>query len=420
MGTTPTRLPGHRLGVAVTLLLGLLASLVLVVGSPVPAHAENGTVRGQVIGTEGGGLKIRMLWFDKNWRFLGKRKLNGNIYSLSLPEGTYHLQFVDLRPSYDITKYAPSDVKVTVTAGSPVQRDVKMRRGAALTGTVKAGGKPAGGARIVAANTDETSYETKANSHGQFALGGLPTGDYSVFTYDRLKVWVGKSTWVPKLVRPEVRNLGLTMKTKAGSLLVDLKKPDGSPMTGSFFVTAVSRSSGQFWTMKAQSGTVTFQGLYPGRYKMVAPGVGIYLPRTGVVEGGYVRSGRADLASHFSWTKRGAWLTGYVVDKEAPDYPLKGVLVVLYDRSGNPLASATTNEYGRYNVSGPLTTQSGLTVSLQPNPDGGGWLQGENYCQFDPAELSPVAITTGLETPLPDVELAHHATTNPLCAPSEP
>jgi hypothetical protein len=423
MGATPTRPPGRRrsrtLGVLLTLVGMLVASLSLTLATPSPASAETGTVVGQVISTTGGPLKIRMLWFDKNWGFLGQRKLNGNIYNLTLPHGTYHLQFVDLRPSYDITKYAPTDIKVTI-GDTKVQRDVKMRRGAALTGTVKAGGKPAGGARVVAANTDETSYETKANSHGQFALGGLPTGDYSVFTYDRQKVWVGKSTWVPKLVRPEVRNVGLRMKTKAGSLLVDLLRPDGSPMTGSFFVTAVSRASGQFWTMKAQSGTVSFQGLYPGRYKLVAPGVGIYLPRTGVVEGGYVRSGRADLSSHFSWTKRGAWLTGYVVDKEAPDYPLKGVLVVLYDRSGNPLASATTNEYGHYNVSGPLTTQDGLTVSLQPNPDGGGWLQGENYCQFDPAELTPVAITTGLETPLPDVELAHHTTTNPLCAPSEP
>jgi hypothetical protein len=410
----------RRLRVSLALVVALLASLALVGGSAQPASAGTGTVKGQVIGTQGGPLKIRMMWFDKNWSFLGQRKLNGDIYSLSLPAGTYHLQFVDLRPSYDVTKYAPSDVKVTVSAGNPLQRDVKMRRGAALTGTVTAHGEPAGGARVIAASADETSYETKANSAGQYALGGLPSGSYSVFTYDRAKTWVAKSSWVPKLQRPEVRNLALGMKTRGGSLLVDLKRPDGKPMGGSFFVTVVSKSSGQFWTQRAQRGTVTFQGLYPGKYRMVAPGVGIYLPRTGSVQGGLVRSGRADLVSKFAWTRRGAWLTGSVVDKEAPSFPLKDVQVVLLDRNGNELTSTLTNEHGRYNLSGPLTTQSGLTVSMRPNPNGDGWLQGENYCQFLDGEVAPLAITTGLETEVPEVQLAHHDTVNPLCAPSEP
>jgi hypothetical protein len=410
----------RRLSVLIGLVVALLTSLVLVVGTSGPAAAETGTVKGQVIGTQGGPMKIRMMWFDKNWGFLGQRKLNGDIYALSLPAGTYHVQFVDLRPSYDVTKYAPSDVKVTVSAGNPVQRDVTMRRGAALTGTVRAGGHPAGGARVVAASTDETSYETTANSAGEFALGGLPSGSYSVFTYDRQKLWVGKSTWVPKVQRPEVRNVGLGMKTRGGSLLVDLKRPDGKPMGGSFFVTVVSKSSGQFWTQRARQGSVTFQGLYPGKYRMVAPGVGIYLPRTGTVQGGQVRSGRADLVSRFAWTRRGAWLTGSVVDKESPAFPLKDVQVLLLDRSGNEIAATSTNERGRYTLVGPLTTQGGLTVAMHPNPNGDGWIQGENYCQFVASEVAPLAISTGHETEVPEVQLAHHETLNPLCAPSEP
>ncbi|MCW2765735.1 MAG: hypothetical protein JWO11_1694 [Nocardioides sp.] len=408
----------RRLSALLALVVALLASLVLVVGSPLPASAETGTVKGQVIGTQAGPLKIRMMWFDRHWTYLGQRRLDRDIYSLSLPAGTYHLQFVDLRPSYDVTKYAPSDVTVTVSAGNPVQRDVKMRRGAALTGTVKAGGRPARGARVVAASTDETSYETTANRAGQFALGGLPAGDYSVFTYDRQKTWVARSTWVPKLQRPEVRNLALTMRAKGGSMLVDLKRPDGKAMKGSFFVTAVSRASGQFWTERAQRGTVIFQGLYPGRYRMVAPGVGIYLARTGSVQGGNVRPGRADLVSRFAWTRRGAWLTGSVVDKEAPDVPLEGAQVLLYDKAGNQIGGTSTNEQGRYTLKGQLSTQAGLTVAVQPDPDRDGWLQGENYCRFERLEVSPVAIRTGHATDIGEVLLPHQPSSDRLCAPA--
>ena len=49
-----------------------------------------------------------------DWNYIGQKAANGGGYSLSLPPGTYHLQFVDQRPSYDVTRYAPTDVKVTV------------------------------------------------------------------------------------------------------------------------------------------------------------------------------------------------------------------------------------------------------------------------------------------------------------------
>ena len=109
--------------------------------------------------------------------------------------------FVDQRPAYDVTKAAPANIKVTVRAGRTTTKNATMRRGAAITGTVKAGGKVAKGARVVAANTAEQSFEVKANGRGQFALGGLPAGNYSVFTYDRSKRYVAKSLWVPRMKR---------------------------------------------------------------------------------------------------------------------------------------------------------------------------------------------------------------------------
>ncbi|MGZ4450926.1 MAG: carboxypeptidase regulatory-like domain-containing protein, partial [Nocardioides sp.] len=203
----------RRAGAVVLVLAGLLASLMLVGVSP--ASAANGKAVGQIIGTEPVRLQVKMLWFDAHWHYLGQRRIDGDIYSISLAPGTYHLQFVDLRPSYDVTKYAPSDVTVTVPSGRSVQHDVKMHRGGAITGVAKGGnGKPLGGARVVAANTNQQSYETKANGKGQFAVGGLPAGSYSVFTYDRDQTWVGKSLWVPKIKLGEARNVLVKLKGK--------------------------------------------------------------------------------------------------------------------------------------------------------------------------------------------------------------
>ncbi|GCD90819.1 collagen binding domain-containing protein [Nocardioides sp. LS1] len=406
----------RRAGAVLLVLVGLLASLVLVGVSP--ATADNGTAVGRVIATQQGKLRVKVLWFDNHWKYLGQRKLDSDIYRLSLAPGTYHLQFVDLRPSYDVTKYAPSDIQVTVPSGLPVQHDVKMRRGAAITGVARGGGHVLRGARIVAANANQQSYETKANSQGQFALGGLPDGNYSLFTFDRDQTWVAKSLWVPKMKRPEVRNLGINLKTKGGSLLVSLFKPDGKPMGGRFYVTVVSKASGQFWTARAGGGSVTFQGLYPGRYKLVAPGVGNYLARTGSVVGGYVKAGGADLASTFKWTQRGAWITGIVVDYEDPSIPIAKVPVSLYDASGNKIGQDTTNDNGLFTFAGQLDTQDGLTVVAT-----GGWYQGDNYCNFKRTSVGDISVTHGMQTDMDALEMRHAPADDQagatLCYPSD-
>ena len=187
--------------VVVAIVVALIASLVAVGATTTSASAaETGKVRGAIYAGKGLADRIQVTWFDSDWHYIGKRKLSRGVYSLRLRTGTYWLQFTDLRPVYDVTRYAPTNVKVTVRSGRTATKTVHMHRGAAITGVVKAGGKPAGGARIVAANTSEQSFSVNANSKGQFAVGGLPAGSYSVFSYDRAKKWVGKSLWVPGML----------------------------------------------------------------------------------------------------------------------------------------------------------------------------------------------------------------------------
>ena len=181
----------------VLMLLLVLATLLAPVLVAAPATAADGRVRGAIVGPGDKSPKVKVSWFAEDWTYLGARKANGGGYSLVLPAGTYHLQFTDSRPAYDVEKFAPADVLVTVSDGATTVKNVKMRRGASIGGTVRAGGKPAAGARVVAANKERNSFETTANAQGQFALGGLPAGSYSVFTYDKRKVFVGKSPTCP-------------------------------------------------------------------------------------------------------------------------------------------------------------------------------------------------------------------------------
>ncbi|NPC98831.1 collagen binding domain-containing protein [Nocardioides sp. zg-DK7169] len=409
-------------------LVALVAALMIAIATPAPtagAASSTGTVRGQITGPQQTAPPLKMLWFTQDWRYLGQKKVRYGIYTINLAPGTYHLQFVDQRPSYDLTKYAPGDVTVTVRAGRTVQANVHLARGAGITGVARGGGKVLPGAKVVAANAGEQSFETKANAKGEFAIGGLPAGRYSVFTWDRRGTWVDKSAWAGGLKRGQVRNVSPRLRTRGGTLLVDLRfgQAAGAKVRQRVTVTVVSKASGQWWSARSRGdGTVTFHGLYPGRYRMVAPGVGSYLPQDGQVRGARVRPGRADLASTFVWTKRGAWVSGTVVDGADGAYPMTGVQVLLFGRDGTRLGETRTSGSGRFSFSGQLTTQTGLTVVALPREGDNGWQQGVEWCMFTRAQRGPFAVTTGRGTELGLVALPRstHRDQPARCLPTPP
>ena len=209
----------------------------------------------------------------------------------------------------------------------------------------------AASARVVAADQEENSFETTANAAGQFALGGLPPGSYSVFTYDKRKAWVGKSTYLPRLKAGRFKKANIDLTTRAGRLVVDLYAGD-QPYPGIAYVTAVSRKNGQFWTAKAAHGTVTLGGLFPGRYDLVVPGAGSYLGGTLAVTG-KVKRGKTSFGT-VRLTQRGATVTGTVVDANNPSVPLGGAAVVLQDGSGATLGSVTSATDGSFTLGGQL------------------------------------------------------------------
>ena len=398
----------------VPLLLALLLGALAWTTPPADAAAagSTGVAYGTIKFPQNDKPGVKVLWFTKDWRYLGEGSANGGSYSLNLQPGTYHLQFVDQRPTYKTAKYAPTDISVTVKAGAGTRKNVTMKRGAYITGTVKTKGKVAKKARVVAANQNETSFETTANDKGQFAIGGLPEGKYSVFTYDNKRTYVGKSAYAGKLTTGKSANLAINLTKKAGSLRVYMftsangvkKQVSGNPV-----VTAVSKQTGQFWSEKVTKGSVVFQGLYPGKYTLVANGYGVWFEKTGSVVGDAVKSGTTQFGT-FTYTKRGGWITGTIVDDGAPSSPLVpqgtavGANVQLVDSTGATIAQTTSNANGTFTLSGPLTTQDDLSIVVDPSQSSAGYMVGgDGTCHFDKTTVTGFALTTGVETEAGDV-----------------
>ncbi len=387
------------------LVVGMLASmLALGAGSTAVAATEKGIVNGgitcpQVSKCPG----LSMLWFDANWNYINQRKLGAGArgYSLTLPVGTYHLQFVDQRPTYDVSKYAPTDVKVTVRENDLTVKNLTMKRGAAITGTVKGGGKALGGATLRAASQSGQSFATTANDKGQFAIGGLPEGKYSVFTWDKRKVWVGKSVWAGAVSPSKFKNVKIKLSKRAGQMTVYLFTPSGL-LSIKNTLTVTSRETGQWWSSTSGSGTFSFKGLYPGRYNVQFNGAGVWFAKTGAVEKAVVKSNGFTSGS-FHLTKRGGWITGHLVDGDGqrmvalkPGYENgPGATVRLFNLNGDQIASTTSDAEGKFTLKGQLATQEGMTIVVDPPP--GGYLRGEGYCKFESAEFSPYGLTTGQE-----------------------
>lgn len=392
------------------LALGLLGTMLLVVGPTQTAGAatKKGLANGSIVCPKRSDCpKITMLVFDAKWNYLTRKKANGGGYSIWLEPGVYRLQFVDQRPAYDVTKYAPTDVKVRVRANDLSTRTVKMRKGAVITGTVRTGDrKPARAAEVRAAHRDGRSFSTTANKAGQFAIGGLPPGAYSLFGWDKQKRWVGKSTWAGRIKAGKSRNLAVRLNKRAGNLTIYLFTPGGR-MTKKTPVTVTSKRTGQWWTATARQGTVVFRGLYPGRYRMKFDGAGVWFPQDGAVAKGRVRPGAMAFGS-FRLTKRGGWLTGSLVDV-APEQTValtppwsgaKGATLSLYDASGARLSSTTSNTQGRFRLTGQLRTQSGLTLVIEPTADSGGYMRGIGYCLYSRIEYPGISVRAGRPTAL--------------------
>jgi len=256
-------------------LLSILLAVGVLVGVSAPAEAAGPQIFGRVTdASTGKPIKtIKVLLFTGDWNYITRIKVRPNgIYQLATPgPGSYHLQFVDGRPAYNTKSYAPRlDVPVRVGA-SPAQKNVRLKQGGAIGGNVLVKGRAAANAKIRAISMKGGQVlEVQADKSGQYALGGLAKDDYRVFAYDAKNRRVGKSKLVRKVALRTFRKTSFNLKTKPGTIRGFLIA-GGSLASGTVYVTAVNKKTGEYWVQKVSAGNISLRGLTPGPYRLVVP-----------------------------------------------------------------------------------------------------------------------------------------------------
>ncbi|RYJ06986.1 MAG: hypothetical protein EON52_03565, partial [Actinomycetales bacterium] len=274
--------------------LGVTSLLALLLAGPASTSADaaaaQGTIHGTAVDTHGKRLdRIRVRIFlvqkDGGWAYLRTSSANadGDYRTSDLAAGSYVLQFVDVRPSYDKTKHLTKDVKVSLAPGATVKQNVHLKVGASLWGRTFRNGRTAPLTTIKAVRDGDTTgtvYTSRADRGGGYLLGGLPLGTYTVFSYDHAGAYTAAPRRVTLKRLAVSTKLTVRMSTRAGRY-TGLVLAGGISLKDSPYVTAVNRTTGQFWVVKASKGSLTsLRGLSPGRYTLKVPGADRYLGRT--------------------------------------------------------------------------------------------------------------------------------------------
>lgn len=362
------------------------------------AAATTGTIQGTAVDRDGTRLSrvtVRLFSVDASggwaYRTSVKASSRGDFELAEVRPGRYVLQFVDTRPSWDKTKHVTTDVKATVPdTGATVRVNGFMPRGAYLYGTVRTRKGPGRSAIVRAVRDGDTTgtvYSVRADRSGGYCLGGLPTGRYTVFGYDAAKTWSAKPRRAHLSRLGQGKGVGFAMNTRAGRYSGRIRA-GGISLSESPFVTAVNRSTGQFYVVQVFSGNlVSLRGLAPGRYSLMVPGVDHYLGRTFSLPA--VRAGRTTAAGHLDLTRQGGLLTGQVVDAGTKK-ALPGVEVTIYDKYDHPFDTVRTNAAGWFTVGGSIPDSddpASLTIRAR-NPI-------DEIRYVERARIGPYVLTAG-------------------------
>lgn len=440
-----------RMIARVLLLLALVVTPLTAPTATPAGAATTGTVIGYTVKPNGARLgKIQAQLFDGNWSYLRQvRAKSGRFQFRDLAPGVYYLQVTDLRPRYDISAYATQNARLVVQSGRTTSKIIRMRRGGFITGRVVTPKGRAAGARIVATPKGAgPTYEVNADGQGQFAIGGLPRGGYSLWAWDKRKTWAGKSTWVGGIkVGKGKHNRVLRLNTRAGGLN-GIVLAGGNPTRDTGYATAVNKKTGQWYTFPIRAGSFSVRGLYPGRYRVTLPGMfnngnAGYLGGD-VVPRGKVRPGRT-LNRTLHLNSRGGWVTGTVKgqDGDAQDL-LGGATVSLYDRYGSLWHRVKTASNGTFRIGGTTPAQGLMTIVVELYGESGGRTyrarvvrsnitlsngrasaQGTIVLKPQPKPApSPTSTPTGTATPTPTASpsspTATATTSSPTTAPPSP
>lgn len=383
------RTPVHA---AVALVL-LLAAVV----AASPAQAVTPEIFGRITDARTGAAArtAQVLLFDADFRYLSRTSVRRDgVYSVPPPgPGRYHLQVVDGRPAYDTKAYAARlDVPVRVGTSS-VQKNVRLRRGGAIGGTVEVRGRPAAHAQVRAISNGGQLITTTADRQGNYALGGLARDDYRVFAYDARHRRVGPSRLVRAVKLGSFRRASFDLRTRPGAIRGFLTL-GGERAVDAVTVTAVNRRTGEFWVQKVTGGILSIRGLTAGSYRLQVPDTGGHFGRTVAI--GRVRVGRT-LSVTVDLPARGGTVSGRVVDA-TDGAGVPNISIRLSDAQGRTQAELPAGQDGSFRIGGTVRQQSGMTVTVFAYDT----INGHRY---EPMTFGSLAITDNQDVTLGTIQL---------------
>ena len=343
---------------AVAVVGGLVGSSPAVGSGQVRAAAALGYVSGTVT-VAGAPAPDAYVQLHSPGKWASARTAADGTYSTAAEPGTYEVVVLGPSGSTYLTTYLGGKVRpddstpLEVVSGASVTADVKLVRGAGVTGrVVDAAGHPVGGATVWLAHVDRFgSTSATTDAHGEYTTYQLATGEVALFAF------VDQQRSATRAVAAKRGAL-----TRAPTLTV--RKPTGATITGHVRAHAAgdqpvqlldAKKAGVGWERPDANGDVSFVGLEAGTYTVVLSGTNISRR---------VTVGATTKAS-FGTLRRGTptAVSGRVVSPTGK--PAIEAEVRLLDSFGTIAGTAETNAKGYYRIVGAIA--GSYTVTAEPD-----------------------------------------------------
>ena len=349
---------------------------------------------------------------------------NGS-YQLTVPAGSYSVGFTEgvnqnyLPQYYSGQSSLSAANQITVSGGQTVSGiDAALQSGGQITGTVTdaSTGSPVSGIWVYAMTTGG-QYLTSAqtNSQGNYSLGGLTTGSYTVEFYESSSTenylpqyYDGKTTLqnadaIPVTAGQATTGIDAAMQPGGQITGTVTSNATGKPIPG-VEVTASGGSTYDNATTDA-NGNYTLNNLPTGSYQLYfSDPQDLHLPQ--YYDDAATSANATSVAVSAGQTEPGidaalapaGRITGSVLDAENGG-PVSGATVTLYDAGDNYVTSTSTDGTGSYSF-GPLAAGQ-YEVSFATGSSGGNYATAyyngkSSLVTADPVTVTNEATTSGV------------------------
>lgn len=390
-----------------------------------------GAVGGTVTGDSGPVPGVLVSVFDSSGSQLNSVNTdeNGSYLITGVPPGDVTVCFDPTYTAggYRRTCYGAVDggtpTPVTVTAGQLSTADVRLVKGASITGTITdASGAPISNVLVSAYSpTNYESYYAQTDESGSYTLGGVSAGDYQICFDPSQAQGPAAGGYAAQCYdnKPSVDTADPVPVGSTGSVTVNAVLQAGAAITGrvtgsdgaalgGVYIYAYDPQSGQYLTASSDysDGSYRLPGLAAGDFSVCFDAVNVHQPAaTGYVnecyddnDGTMVHVGAGTVTTGIDAVLAvAAGVSGRITDTAGNGIPYASVQATGTD--GAFLGYGSTDDTGRYQLDGLPATTVVLCFTGPYDDSGNPRYQAQCYRDApDSDSATPIALTSGQVT----------------------